>query len=107
MVPCSLKTVLNVMLLQAALGLGVGWRTGPAQAGHDAAANEHKADKQKPSGELSPAEFNQLRPILDLKNQPWATIPWKYSITEARKLAAARKKPIFMVINTGNALGCT
>ena len=48
-----------------------------------------------------------MKPILDVKNQPWTTIPWKYSITEARKLAAATKKPIFMVINTGNALGCT
>jgi hypothetical protein len=44
--------------------------------------------------------------MLDVKNQPWATIPWKYSITEARKLAAATNKPIFMVVNTGNALGC-
>jgi hypothetical protein len=57
--------------------------------------------------ELSPAEFKELKPILDLKNQPWTTIPWKYSITEARKLAAASKKPIFMVVNTGNSLSCT
>jgi hypothetical protein len=56
---------------------------------------------------LSPAEFQELKPILDVKNQPWTTIPWKYSITEARRLAAATKKPIFMVVNTGNALGCT
>ena len=45
--------------------------------------------------------------VLDVKNQPWTTIPWKYSITEARKQASASKKPIFMVVNTGNALGCT
>jgi hypothetical protein len=57
--------------------------------------------------EMSLVEFNELRQILDLKNQPWASIPWNYSITEARKLAAAAKKPIFMVVNTGNALGCT
>jgi hypothetical protein len=56
---------------------------------------------------LSAAQFDQLRTVLDLKNQPWATIPWKYSITEARRLAAASRKPIFMVVNTGNALGCT
>jgi hypothetical protein len=56
---------------------------------------------------LSPAEFEELKPIMDVKNQPWTTIPWKYSITEARRLGAATKKPIFMVVNTGNALGCT
>jgi hypothetical protein len=52
------------------------------------------------------AEFKQLKPALDLKNQPWTSIPWKYSLTDARKLAAETKKPIFMVINTGNVMGC-
>jgi RNA polymerase sigma factor (sigma-70 family) len=51
-------------------------------------------------------DFKQLKPVLDLKNQPWTTIPWKYSLTEARKLAAQTKKPIFMVVNTGNVMGC-
>jgi hypothetical protein len=55
---------------------------------------------------LTEAEFNRLKPYLDLKNQPWATVPWKASITEARKQAAASRKPIFMVVNTGNILGC-
>ena len=55
---------------------------------------------------LTEAEFNRLKPYLDLKNQPWATVPWKSSITEARKQAAASRKPIFMVVNTGNILGC-
>ena len=54
---------------------------------------------------LTDAEFNRLKPYLDLKNQPWATVPWKSSITEARKQAAASRKPIFMVVNTGNILG--
>ena len=51
------------------------------------------------------AEFKELKPILDVKNQPWTTIPWKYSITEARRLAAQTKKPIFLNVNTGNCLG--
>ena len=55
---------------------------------------------------LTEAEFNRLKPVFDLKNQPWATVPWKSSITEARKQAAASRKPIFMVVNTGNILGC-
>jgi hypothetical protein len=63
-----------------------------------AAAEEKKAG-------FTLTEFNELKPVLDLKNQPWTTIPWKYSITEARKLAAQAHKPIFMVINTGNCLG--
>jgi hypothetical protein len=60
-----------------------------------------------PAAGLDPDEFRELKTSLDIKNQPWATIPWKYSITEARKLAAKTRKPIFIVVNTGNALGCT
>jgi hypothetical protein len=59
-----------------------------------------------PVAGLTEAEFNQLKPVLDLKNQPWTTIPWKYSLTEARQLAAETKKPVFMVVNTGNVMGC-
>jgi hypothetical protein len=68
-------------------------------------AQTSKAPKTPVAG-LTEAEFRELKPVLDLKNQPWTTIPWKYSLTEARQLAAKSKKPIFMVINTGNVLGC-
>ena len=54
---------------------------------------------------LSRAEFDKLHKELNLKNQPWATIPWKVTLTEARELAVKSKKPIFMVVNTGNCLG--
>jgi hypothetical protein len=76
-------------------------------AGFGLLGNRSLADPPQ-TGEprLTEAEFAQLKSVLDVKNQPWASIPWKYSITEARKLAAASKKPIFMVVNTGNALGC-
>jgi hypothetical protein len=103
----KLKTALKAVLLPTALVLGTGLTTGLVQSPSDAAEKADRADREKSSGGLSRAEFKQLRPILDLKNQPWATIPWKYSLTEARKLAAASQKPIFMVVNTGNALGCT
>jgi hypothetical protein len=56
---------------------------------------------------LSDAEFNKVFKELHVKNQPWATIPWKVSLTEARRLAAAERKPIFLVVNTGNCLGWT
>jgi len=62
--------------------------------------------QEKQTAELSQAEFKELKAKLDVKNQPWASIPWKYSLTEARQLAAATKKPIFIVVNTGNVLGC-
>jgi hypothetical protein len=56
---------------------------------------------------LSEAEFKQLRAELDIKRQPWASIPWKSSVTEARQTAAREKKPIFFNVNTGNCLGWT
>ena len=55
----------------------------------------------------SVAEFDRLFQELHVKNQPWATIPWKVSVTEARRLAAAERKPVFLVVNTGNCLGFT
>ena len=54
---------------------------------------------------LSRAEFDRLHKELNLKNQPWATIPWKVTLTEARESAAKLGKPIFLVVNTGNCLG--
>jgi hypothetical protein len=102
----SLKMAPNSMMLLATLGLGTGLISGLAQSRSDAAEKGDKAPKEKPTAGLSLDEFKELKPILDVKNQPWTTIPWKYSITEARKLAAETKKPIFMVINTGNCLGC-
>jgi hypothetical protein len=68
-------------------------------------AQAFEAPKSR-AAELTEAEFKELKPVLDLKNQAWTTIPWRYSLTEARQLAAKTNKPIFMVINTGNVMGC-
>ena len=54
---------------------------------------------------LSDSEVNGLLKQLDFKSQPWATIPWKVSVSEARAFAAKTGKPMFMVVNTGNCLG--
>ena len=54
---------------------------------------------------LSRAEFERLQKVLSLKHQPWTAIPWKNTLPEARAQAAKEKKPIFMVVNTGNCLG--
>ncbi len=107
MLLCKLKMALIAVLLLAALGLAPGLLTELAQSRSDAAGLADGTPNEKPAAGLSLAEFKELKSILDVKNQPWTTIPWKYSITEARRLAAATKKPIFMVINTGNCLGCT
>jgi hypothetical protein len=56
---------------------------------------------------LSDTEFAALQKALHVKNQPWATIPWKVSVTQARQIAARERKPIFLVVNTGNCLGWT
>ena len=56
---------------------------------------------------LSDTEFDRLSKQLQVKSQTWASIPWKTSVTEARKLAAREEKPIFFNVNTGNALGFT
>ena len=55
--------------------------------------------------QLPRAEFDRLHGQLRLGNQPWATIPWKVTLTEARELAAKSGKPIFLMVNTGNCLG--
>jgi hypothetical protein len=60
---------------------------------------------EKPAAKIADDEFNRLCKELHVKNQPWATIPWKVSVTQARIAAAKAKKPIFLVINTGNCLG--
>jgi hypothetical protein len=63
--------------------------------------------EQPEATRLSKTEFLQLSAALQLKNQPWATIPWKVSLTAARQLAFKESKPIFLVVNTGNCLGWT
>ena len=60
----------------------------------------------EPKG-ISDREFDRLSKERHVKNQTWASIPWKTSVTEARQLAAREKKPIFFNVNTGNCLGFT
>jgi hypothetical protein len=55
---------------------------------------------------LSEAEFARLRPELQIKGKPWATLPWQVSTGKARELARQTKKPIFMIVDTGSPIGC-
>lgn len=88
-----LRKALGILMVAAIVGTlaGVTIRHAPAQ-------------EKAPVG-LSKAEFGKLLKQLNLKNQAWATIPWKNTLPEARTQAIKEKKPIFMVVNTGNCLG--
>ena len=55
--------------------------------------------------QLSRGDFERLLDELNLKIQPWATVDWKISLTEARRAAAKQQRPVFLVVNTGNCLG--
>jgi hypothetical protein len=54
---------------------------------------------------LTADEFEKVRRELDVKARAWATIPWKVWLADALETAAREKKPVFLNVNTGNALG--
>lgn len=54
---------------------------------------------------LTANDFDCLFEMLHVKAQPWATTPWRTSVTVAREQAAREQKPIFFIVNTGNCLG--
>ena len=88
-------------MMMTALGLSVVLAAGVVRADKPAAL---PAGKEKETNGLSLAEFEKLHKELQLKSQPWATIPWKLSLTEARQQAAREKKPIFLMTGTGHLL---
>jgi hypothetical protein len=57
-----------------------------------------------PTG-MTDAEYQKLRPDLRLKSRGWASLPWRATLTEAREAALREKKPIFMMVDTGNPIG--
>ena len=57
-----------------------------------------------PAG-LTDAEYQKLRPDLRLKSKGWASLPWRATLTEAREASLREKKPIFMMVDTGNPIG--
>lgn len=54
---------------------------------------------------LGSSLFERLCEEMRLESQPWARIPWRASVTRAREAAARERKPIVLVVNTGNCLG--
>jgi len=57
-----------------------------------------------PAG-LSDEEFRKLQPEMRLKSKGWASLPWRATLTDAREAAIREKKPIFMMVDTGNPIG--
>jgi len=57
-----------------------------------------------PSG-LSDEDYRKLQPELRLKSKGWASLPWRATLTDAREAALKEKKPIFMMVDTGNPIG--
>ena len=58
----------------------------------------------EPNEKLDEAAFEQLAPQLRLQGGMW-DLPWQVSINDARRVAVREKKPIFLIVNTGNCLG--
>jgi hypothetical protein len=57
-----------------------------------------------PAG-ISDEEYQKLRADLRLKSRGWASLPWRATLTDAREAALREKKPIFMMVDTGNPIG--
>ena len=57
---------------------------------------------------LTEAEFEDLHKSLKpTGDEPWRTIPWRVSVLDAQRAAAAQQKPIFIWAMDGHPLGCT
>jgi hypothetical protein len=54
---------------------------------------------------LDAARFEALRLELDPSRRRWAAIPWRTSVSEARRAALESGKPLAVFVNTGNCLG--
>ena len=61
-----------------------------------------------PAADLTDEEFRRLHAELQpAKDALWRTVPWKTSVLDAQKVAAAEKKPLFIWAMDGHPLGCT
>ena len=58
---------------------------------------------------IAPEQFADLHLLIKpaVREDRWNRIPWQTSLWEARKLGAAKGKPIFLWEMDGHPLGCT
>lgn len=89
----------NAALLLALFAGGF-WLTPPAAA-------DPKPGKpaQEQGTAMSASEFEQLWKILQPPNEPWATVAWHSSLTEARTKAQKEKKPLLIRCSYGTLHG--
>jgi hypothetical protein len=61
------------------------------------------------SGRYDATTFREV--LASIRPRPeevrWQDVPWQTDLWEARRLAAAEGKPIFLWAMNGNPLGCT
>ena len=61
-----------------------------------------------PAADITDEQFRSLHAELQpAKDALWRTVPWKTSVLDAQKVAAAEKKPLFIWAMDGHPLGCT
>ena len=56
---------------------------------------------------LDEATFSKLHTQLQPpEDEAWRELPWQDSLLKAKTLAGTRKKPVYMLVRSGNPLGC-
>ena len=56
---------------------------------------------------LDEAQFQKLhRQLQPPVGESWRELPWQLSLLKAQELAAKEKKPVYMLVRSGNPLGC-
>ena len=68
-----------------------------------AAAGGAMAWGQEPAP-IKPEEFTSIHAQLRAKEK-WESVPWKTDLRDAWELSIQEKKPIFMMVDTGNPIG--
>lgn len=56
---------------------------------------------------LDEAGFSKLHAQLQAPpDEAWRTLPWQDTVLKASALAGKEKKPVYMLVRSGNPLGC-
>lgn len=63
--------------------------------------------KAAPDSALDGAKFGELHAELKPPaDEEWRELPWQDSVLQARAVAVKKKKPVYMLVRSGNPLGC-
>lgn len=61
---------------------------------------------QSEGAEFTWSQFQALHDQLAPPEQAWRALPWHTSLLQAQALAAREKKPVYMLVRSGQPLGC-